>query len=84
MRESAQDTFHFPEFIRLTRLRNLKDVSLDKKDSQDSTAIYFDFLGIVMISYPAWLGVIITLGVVSLLIFSLHQDIRRFEKNQSR
>ena len=80
MRESAQDTFHFPEFIRLTRLRNLKDVSLDKKDSQDSTAIYFDFLGIVMISYPAWLGVIITVGVVSLLIFSLHQDIRRFEK----
>ena len=42
--------------------------------------MYFDLLGLVMVSYPAWLGVIITVAMVSLLSFSLHQDLRRFEK----
>ena len=42
--------------------------------------MYFDLLGLVMVSYPAWLGVIITVTMVCLLIFSLHQDLRRFEK----
>lgn len=66
--------------MRLTRLKNLEEVSLDKQDSEDSTAVYFDLLGIVMVSYPALLGVFITLAMVSLVSFSLHHDMRRFEK----
>ena len=66
--------------MRLTRLKNLEEVSLDKQDSEDSTAVYFDLLGIVMVSYPALLGVLITLAMVSLVSFSLHHDMRRFEK----
>ena len=66
--------------MRLTRLKNLEEVSLDKQDSEDSTAVYFDLLGIVMVSYPALLGVFITLVMVSLVSFSLHHDMRRFEK----
>ena len=42
--------------------------------------MYFDLLGLVMVSYPAWLGVIITVAMVCLLGFSLHQDLSRFEK----
>ena len=42
--------------------------------------MYFDLLGIVMVSYPALLGVFITLAMVSLVSFSLHHDMRRFEK----
>ena len=42
--------------------------------------MYFDFLGLIMVSYPAWLGVIITLAMVTLLSFSLHQDLKLFEK----
>ena len=64
----------------MTRLKNLEEVSLDNKDSEGGTAVYFDFLGIVMISYPAWLGVIITVAMVILLSFSLQQDLKRFEK----
>ncbi len=64
----------------MTRLKNLEEVSLDKQDSEDSTAVYFDLLGIVMVSYPALLGVFITLAMVSLVSFSLHHDMRRFEK----
>lgn len=66
--------------MRLTRLKNLEEVSLDKQDSEDNTAVYFDLLGLVMVSYPAWLGVLITLAMVSLVSFSLHHDMRRFEK----
>ena len=55
-------------------------MSLDKKDSGGSTAVYFDLLALVMVSYPAGLGVIITVAMVCLLGFSLHQDLSRFEK----
>ena len=65
---------------RLTRLKNLHEVSLDSKRDSGSTEIYFDFLGLIMISYPSWVGVMVTVIAVIMVIISLIRDINNASK----
>ena len=67
---------------RLSRLRNLDEVSLDNPEAEGSTAIYFDLLGLVMVSYPAWTGVLVTVVVVATAVCSLLHDINTLSKKQ--
>ena len=69
-------------FTRLSRLRNLDEVSLDSPDTEGSTAIYFDLLGLVMVSYPAWTGVLVTVVVVATAVSCLLHDIHTLSKKQ--
>ena len=73
---------HCVIFTRLSRLRNLDEVSLDSPDTEGSTAIYFDLLGLVMVSYPAWTGVLVTVVVVATAVSCLLHDINTISKKQ--
>ena len=63
-------------------MRNLDEVSLDNPDTEGSTAIYFDLLGLVMVSYPAWTGVLVTVVVVATAVSSLLHDVHTLSKKQ--
>ena len=57
-------------------------MSLDNPEAEGSTAIYFDLLGLVMVSYPAWTGVLVTVVVVATAVSSLLHDIHTLSKKQ--
>ena len=63
---------------RLARFKHLAGAQ-NMTDSQTSV-VYFDLLGLRMISYPAWLGVIITLVLVIINGFIINSDIQRSTK----
>ena len=63
-------------------MRNLDEVSLDNPDTEGSTAIYFDLLGLVMVSYPAWIGVLVTVVVVATAVSCLLHDVHTLSKKQ--
>ena len=63
-------------------MRNLDEVSLDNPDTEGSTAIYFDLLGLVMVSYPAWAGVLVTVVVVATAVSCLLHDVHTLSKKQ--
>ena len=63
-------------------MRNLDEVSLDNPDTEGSTAIYFDLLGLVMVSYPAWTGVLVTVVVVATAVSCLLHDVHTLSKKQ--
>ena len=55
---------------------------MDNPEAEGSTAIYFDLLGLVMVSYPAWTGVLVTLVVAATAVSSLLHDINTISKKQ--
>ena len=63
-------------------MRNLDEVSLDNPDTEGSTAIYFDLLGLVMVSYPAWAGVLVTIVTVATAVSCLLHDVHTLSKKQ--
>jgi len=69
---------------RLSRLKNLEEVSLDNTSMDDgsTTAIYFDFLGLVMVSYASWIGVIVSTITVTMVIAALYHDLATITKKE--
>ena len=55
---------------------------MDNPEAEGSTAIYFDLLGLVMVSYPAWTGVLVTVVVVATAVSCLLHDIHTLSKKQ--
>ena len=55
---------------------------MDNPDTEGSTAIYFDLLGLVMVSYPAWTGVLVTVVVVATAVSCLLHDVHTLSKKQ--
>ena len=65
-------------FLRLARFKYLGNV--DEISDKVGSAVYFDLLGFKMISYPAWLGVLITFLMFFINCYFIIIDFNRTSK----
>ena len=62
------------------KLCTSSDTELGMKGDNDSPPVFFDVFGIIVVSYPSWIGTLINLGVSLFASVVIVNDIIEFSK----
>ena len=64
----------------ILKLTTTSEEELGIHGDNESPPVFFDIFGLVVISYPRWIGVILNLMVVSFALFAMCTDVSEFSK----
>ena len=64
----------------IMKLSTSSDTDLGMKGDNDSPPVFFDVFGIIVVSYPSWIGTLVNLGVSLIASVVIINDILEFSK----
>ena len=67
-------------FSVVVKLITSSDTELGIGKNNKSPPVFFDVLGLIVISYPQWIGSLVNFGIVGIAVFAIYIDISEFSK----
>ena len=67
-------------FSVVVKLITSSDTELGIGKNNKSPPVFFDVLGLIVISYPQWIGSLVNFGIIGIAVFAIYIDISEFSK----
>ena len=67
-------------FAVIVKLTTTSDSKLGIGANNDSPPVFFDIFGLIVISYPQWIGSLINFGIIGIAVIAIYIDVSEFSK----